>query len=143
MMEKLAQAGEGGRGVARPPFFTIFTVTYKVVVYALAERTDRLPLFLLYPYMYSVVLHLNTLHSSSRLQLHVIMCESYISSMCKKILGKGLIFLTYLYDVIIVGNLFLRFATVPFVQLDGLFHQIFFLQCIELLKRIPWQSRHC
>jgi hypothetical protein len=55
MMEKLAQAGGGwGGGGARPPPFTI---TYKVVVYAPAERADTLPVFLLYPYMYSVVLN--------------------------------------------------------------------------------------
>jgi len=41
-------------GGARPPPFTITTTTYKVVVYAPAERVDTLPLFLLYPYMYSV-----------------------------------------------------------------------------------------
>ena len=33
---------------------TISTITYKFVVYASAERVDTLPLFLLYPYMYSV-----------------------------------------------------------------------------------------
>jgi hypothetical protein len=38
MMEKLAQAGEGGG--ARPPPFTIFTITYKVAVYAPAESAD-------------------------------------------------------------------------------------------------------
>ncbi len=52
MMEKLAQAGE--RGGARPPPFTVPSITYKVVVYAPAERADALPLFLLYPFMYSV-----------------------------------------------------------------------------------------
>jgi hypothetical protein len=46
MMEKLAQAGEG-QG-ARPPPFTIFTITNKVAVYAPAERADTLPLFLPY-----------------------------------------------------------------------------------------------
>jgi hypothetical protein len=40
---------------ARPSPFTISTITYKVVVYAPAVRADTLPLFLLYPYMYSVV----------------------------------------------------------------------------------------
>ncbi len=30
----------------------IYTIMYKVVLYALAERADTLPLFLLYPYMY-------------------------------------------------------------------------------------------
>jgi hypothetical protein len=33
---------------------TISTITYKFVVYAPAERVDTLPLFLLYPYVYSV-----------------------------------------------------------------------------------------
>ncbi len=52
MIEKLAQAGEGGG--TRTSCFTISTITYKVVV-ASAEKADTLPLFLLYPYMYSVV----------------------------------------------------------------------------------------
>jgi hypothetical protein len=52
MMEKLSQAGEGGG--ARPPPFTLSTITYKVVVYTPAERTDTLPIFLsTLPYMYS------------------------------------------------------------------------------------------
>ncbi len=54
MMEKLAQPDEGGGRVNSHPLFTISTITYKVVVYALAERADTLSLFLLYPYMYSV-----------------------------------------------------------------------------------------
>jgi hypothetical protein len=52
MMEKLAQAGEGG-GVHAPPF-TTSTITYKVMMYAPVERADTLPLFLFYLYMYSV-----------------------------------------------------------------------------------------
>jgi hypothetical protein len=52
MMEKLAQPGEVG-GVLPPPF-TMSTITYKVVVYAPAERADTLTLFLLYPFLYSV-----------------------------------------------------------------------------------------
>jgi hypothetical protein len=52
MMEKLAQAGEGGACTPTP--FNISTITYKVVLYAPAERADTLPLFLLYPHMYSV-----------------------------------------------------------------------------------------
>jgi hypothetical protein len=40
---------------ARPPLLTISTIPYKVDVYATAERADTLPLFLLYPYMYSVI----------------------------------------------------------------------------------------
>ncbi len=45
-----------GWGGARPPPFTISTITYKVVAYPPAERakTPPPPLFLLYPYMYSV-----------------------------------------------------------------------------------------
>jgi hypothetical protein len=54
MMEKLAQPGEG-EGLTPTPFFNISTFTYKVVVCAPAERTDTLPLFLLCPYMYSVL----------------------------------------------------------------------------------------
>ncbi len=42
-------------GVARPPSFTICTIPSKVVEYTPAERSDTLLLFLLYPYMYSVV----------------------------------------------------------------------------------------
>ncbi len=48
-MGKLAQAGEGGG--ARPPPFTLFSITYKVAVYAPAERAGTLPLFHLYPYV--------------------------------------------------------------------------------------------
>ncbi len=47
MMEKSALAGEGG-GCMPIPFQPI-TITYKVAVYAPAERTDTLPLFHLYP----------------------------------------------------------------------------------------------
>jgi hypothetical protein len=54
MMEKLAQAGEGGGRTARPSPFTIVTITYKVAVYAAAERADTLLLFVSTP-MYSVV----------------------------------------------------------------------------------------
>ncbi len=53
MMEKLAQIGEGG--VCTPTRFTKSTITYKDVVYAPAEGADTLPLFLLYPYMNSVL----------------------------------------------------------------------------------------
>jgi hypothetical protein len=52
MMEKSAQAGEGG-GCRPTPFHYIYN--HKVVAYALADREDTLPLFLLYPNMYSVV----------------------------------------------------------------------------------------
>jgi hypothetical protein len=54
-MEKLAQPGEGG-GDPRTPTFTISTITYKVVMYAPAEKEGTLLFFLLYPYMYSVIL---------------------------------------------------------------------------------------
>jgi hypothetical protein len=42
-------------GDASPPPFTICTIKYKVAMYAPAERADILPLFLLYPFMNSVV----------------------------------------------------------------------------------------
>jgi hypothetical protein len=51
MMVKSARSGEGGD--ARPLPFTLSNLTSKVVVYAPAERAYTLPLFLLYPYMYS------------------------------------------------------------------------------------------
>jgi hypothetical protein len=54
MMEKVAKAGEGGR-YTPTPFHYIYHHVYEVVVYAPAERADILPLFLLYPNMYSVV----------------------------------------------------------------------------------------
>jgi hypothetical protein len=41
-------------GGARPPPFTAFTITSKVAVYAPAEWADKLILFHLYQYMYSV-----------------------------------------------------------------------------------------
>ncbi len=47
MMEKSALAGEGG-GCTPTPFRPI-TITYKVAVYAPAERADALPVFHLYP----------------------------------------------------------------------------------------------
>ncbi len=55
MMEKWAPARWVG-GCTHTPFHYIYsTITFKVVVYAPAERADTLPLFLLYPYMYSVL----------------------------------------------------------------------------------------
>jgi hypothetical protein len=47
MMEKSALAGEGWRYTPTP--FQPITITYKVAVYAPAERADTLPLFHLYP----------------------------------------------------------------------------------------------
>ncbi len=42
-------------GGGRPFPFTISTKVQSLSVYAPAERADTLPLFLLYPYMYSVI----------------------------------------------------------------------------------------
>jgi hypothetical protein len=42
-------------GSARPPPFTIVTITYKVAVYAATEWADTLTLFHLYQCFYSVV----------------------------------------------------------------------------------------
>jgi hypothetical protein len=53
MMEKFAQAGGGG-GCMPSPFHYIYHHVQKVVVYALAERVDTLPLFLLYTCTYFV-----------------------------------------------------------------------------------------
>jgi hypothetical protein len=41
-------------GASIPPFI-MSTITYKVVVYAPAQWAGTLPLFLLYPHMYSLV----------------------------------------------------------------------------------------
>ncbi len=46
IMEKLALAGESGG--ARPPPFTLFTITYKVALYALPERADSSLPYILY-----------------------------------------------------------------------------------------------
>jgi hypothetical protein len=46
---KISPAGEVEGGGAFPSPFTIFTITYKVAMYAPAERADTLPLFHLYP----------------------------------------------------------------------------------------------
>jgi hypothetical protein len=54
MMETSALAGEGGGGCAPTPFILVI-ITYKGALYAPSERADTLPLFHLYPYMYSVV----------------------------------------------------------------------------------------
>jgi hypothetical protein len=54
MMEKSAQPGEGGGCTPTPFHYSISTITYKVVVYAPAERADTLPPILLYPNMHSV-----------------------------------------------------------------------------------------
>jgi hypothetical protein len=54
---KLAQAGKGGGCTPTPFHYTVFAITYKVVVHSPAERTDTLSLFLLYTPMYFVVLN--------------------------------------------------------------------------------------
>ncbi len=54
MMKKPTQPWWGW-GVHAHPFHYISTITYKVVVFASAERSETLPLFLLYPYMYSLL----------------------------------------------------------------------------------------
>jgi hypothetical protein len=59
MMEELAQSG-----------VSISTITYKFVVYAPAERADTLPLFLRFPYMYSVV------------QRYTVLCTVYFVQYC-------------------------------------------------------------
>jgi hypothetical protein len=77
MMEKLAQNGEGGG--ARPPPFTISVITYKVVMNARAERADLLPLFLIYPYTYTLTpcsIHL-ILQSPNFERLKVPKCENF------------------------------------------------------------------
>jgi hypothetical protein len=59
MMAKSALTGEGRECTPLPFHSTVVTVTYQVAVYAPAERADTLPyalpLFHLYPYMYSVI----------------------------------------------------------------------------------------
>jgi hypothetical protein len=55
-MKKSSLAGEGGGCKTNPISpFTLFTITCKVAVDVPAERADTLPLFHLYPYMYSEV----------------------------------------------------------------------------------------
>jgi hypothetical protein len=56
-------------GGASPPPFTISTVTYKVAVYTPAERADTLPLFLLYPYMYSALVRTGDLRTEAKSKL--------------------------------------------------------------------------
>jgi hypothetical protein len=54
MLVKSAQPGDGGEGLNALPLSLYLPSRAKVVVYAPAERAVTLPLFLLYPYMYSV-----------------------------------------------------------------------------------------
>jgi hypothetical protein len=48
MMEKLAQAGEGGRCTTTYFHYIIFTITYNIAVYTPAEGADTLLLFPIY-----------------------------------------------------------------------------------------------
>jgi hypothetical protein len=50
MMIKSAQSGEDAGCTP----FSLSTITSKVMVFVSAEWTDTLPLFLVYPYIYSV-----------------------------------------------------------------------------------------
>jgi hypothetical protein len=52
MMVKSAKLGEGECTAA--PFHSVYLPEQSCDVYASAERADTLPLFFLYPYMYSV-----------------------------------------------------------------------------------------
>jgi hypothetical protein len=54
MMVKSAQPAVRMRVHARPPPFILSTI--QVMVYAPTKSADTRPLFLLYPYMYSMVL---------------------------------------------------------------------------------------
>ncbi len=66
LMVKSTQPAEDKGCTLHPPPFTLSTITSKVVVYyAPSERADTLPLFLLYPYMYSVVATLSICYQSS------------------------------------------------------------------------------
>jgi hypothetical protein len=75
MMEKLAQPGEGGGCTARPPPFPIFTITYKVAVYAPAEWADTHTLFRLYQYMYSVVQPISEISGREARYIHTCIQE--------------------------------------------------------------------
>ncbi len=55
MRVKLAQAGEGGRVHSHLLPLYLPSLVQSCIVYAPAERADTLPLFLLYPYIYSVI----------------------------------------------------------------------------------------
>ncbi len=54
-------------GCARPPPFTLCTITYKVALYDPAERADTLPLFNLYPYVLLLVLASRVMFGSALL----------------------------------------------------------------------------
>jgi hypothetical protein len=82
------------------------TIRSKVVVYAPAERADTFPLFLLYPYMYSVgrIIHRTLgpflwefmqmitidIQDQSKDQLRVIQCWAMITAEAKRQIAGGL-----------------------------------------------------
>jgi hypothetical protein len=93
MMEKLAQAGEGGG--RRQPLFTIFTITDKVVVYATAKSADTLLLFLLYPYMYSVTKMFNSAFIIRRIRSHLSYPSlKYFSIVYENVIGETVLLQT-------------------------------------------------
>ncbi len=75
-----------GGGGPRPPPFTIFTITYKFAVYALAQWADALTLFHLYQYMYSAVLHylITRVRRDIRFESNIIKYEANIYSLQSK-----------------------------------------------------------
>jgi hypothetical protein len=79
MMEKLAQAGEGGGCTRTPLSLYVFTITYKVAVYAPAERARQIHspyIFNLYPYLLSAVSCLEEGEGASRLTFSVLVIET-------------------------------------------------------------------
>jgi hypothetical protein len=85
MMEKLASLVRGGGCTPS----CNFTITYKVVVYAPAERADTHSLFLIYPYIYVLCgvgrnKGLSTIHRSS---IHFLTC--LLRVYCRPLLYLG------------------------------------------------------
>jgi hypothetical protein len=68
-------------GSARLSPFTIVTITYKVAVYAPAERADTLTLFNFYQYMYSVYSLTSLAVLSCLSQLHMLLLSLVRPSM--------------------------------------------------------------
>ncbi len=73
-------------GGARPPPFTVSTITSKVVVYSPAERAGLLPLFLFYPYMYSVSDTIKHMHN--RAVTYIIEQCAYLIEQCAYIIEQ-------------------------------------------------------
>ncbi len=65
---------------AQPPF-TIFTITYKVAVYAPAESADTLPLFHLYPFVYSVLQSLPSCPAVCSLSPYLVLIDPTLYSL--------------------------------------------------------------